>query len=370
MSIKKLNLVKMVLGTTILLFGLSNIAAATQPADLEVLLSGQSNKTTLINNLAAAKTDEQLIKDWQAIVQALNKTYYVARNDLSGFKKLQKVIKPLESVTLDCMDQLKGKLNNNKELAAEILQLQFRVANYYSIANNFAQSKAWLDRANDFIQSNNLQDTPEAAVYHNLRGGELSRQYQAGKLKTYPTASITEFEDALAIHKKIGHTLQANTHMRHIQMCLAGVIMQDALWITQTQQQVTPEVKQLMARSSELLDELEPYLGDDGYRIAGALQIRSYISTLNGDFMKAFDQINKAKHAMPVKDAGQLSSLLNEYSNICVALAQANLEQSQDLTAGKAENMYAEKAKVNMQDISKHPYAKLAIIVMNSNKAS
>ncbi len=56
--------------------------------------------------------------------------------------------------------------------------------------------------------------------------------------------------------------------------------------------------------------------------------------------------------------------------NICVALAQANLLQSQDLTAGKAENMYAEKAKINMKDISKHPYTKLAIIVINSNKAT
>lgn len=359
-----MSLFKKIIASALLIVLYSANVAATEQQDLTKLLAEYPDNQTLILNLENEKTDAGLIQAWQAIVQALNKTYYVARNDLSGFQKIQKVIKPLENITETVVSQLNGKLKNNPELAAEIMQLHFRVANYYSIANDFNQAQKWLDRAGKFMNENNLQISKEAAVYHNLRGGELSRQYQAGKLKEYPAASIKEFEEALVIHKKLGNTLKDNTHMRHIQMCLASVIMQDAIWQTLQNDKITKQVRAEMDRTNKLLNELEPTLGDDGYRIAGTLQIRSYVSTLQGNFDQSLTYISQAQTAMPQKDTGQLSNLLNEYANICVAKAAANLLESNKLTAGKAENMYAEQAQRSMQEISTHPYAKLARIVL------
>ncbi len=336
---------------------------------LNKVLPDSTSKQEQINNVINASNSAEAIKAWQPVVDVLLKNYYVARDDLAGFQKIGKVINSLSYVIDHCVAQLQGNLKSDPQLAKDLIQLYFRVANYYSIANDFEQASAWLDKTEVYVKAEGLQQTENNSVYYNLRGGEWARQYQAGKLNNFPHESVENFEQALSIHQSLGNTLASNKHMRHVQMCLASNITQEAIWIVQTEQKVTPKVKAMIARAEKLLNELEPNLTNDPYRIAGVLQARSNISLLRGEFDEAIAQMHKAAAAMPPKDSGQLSGILNDYANVCVAKAAASLIRANNISAGKAENMYAEQATVGMEQIDQHPYAQLARIIEKQPKA-
>lgn len=364
-----------------------------------------SQRDKLIEALLSSDTNHSKQQDaWQQIIKALNPEYYVARDNTTKFLKVQPHITALSAVVLAAVADLDGKLENNPTLAADVVQFIFKVSNYYSIAstldaNNFDLCTQWLFKAHDFIFNNGLKDTLQHAIWHNLIGGHKSREYQMGRNTARPSEAVTHFKNAVSIHKdKLGSNLDnpMDIELRHVQMCLSGTTLQDAMWCIVNDEKMSEEVNESINNAKYLLGELTEkrlVLKDgkpDLYRLAGCLQSQAYVLMLEGDFNGAIEKMSVASNTMKqaigsTGATGQLSAILNDEAGALLAIATVKypqearyyvenaetcLKQSIALSEGQFEQMYADNAKAMLDQIACDPansfYSKLAVFVSKS----
>jgi hypothetical protein len=320
-------------------------------------VDAEAELQSLLNDFENSENPDAKLAAWQALADVVLKAYYVARDDNAMFKSMRDMIEPLTIFAAAYVNEFNGKLQNDKVFAAKIVQLLFRVANFYGMADQPEICSQWHDKAEQFIVANGLENTSEYAILLNLRGGELSRRFKMyntdGSLNEFPEACVDYFQRALDLHKKIGSTLATTPHMRHVQMCLAAVKVQRLQYEFQSIKPQTAAFKQHFKDSIhgvfELLHALYPTLGLDGYRIAQCLQIEAQLYLLQGEMTKAVEMATASIPFMPEKQNGQRSNLLNEVANIYITMA--------NVLYGSIGNT---ESKFMLKQMADHPYTKLA----------
>ncbi len=351
---------------------LAELFDATQNAEII------SKKDELIAALDAVNAGDQaqLNSAWQAIIKLLNPAYYVARDNTKKFNSVRPHMLALETAVNAAHTALSGNLAENNGLAADLVQFIFKVSNYYSIAStldaaNFDTCSMWLQCAAETILSNGLEDSLQHSIWHNLIGGHKSRAYQMGRDIGRPNAAVKHFAEAVRIHKEVLHSSLDNPNdveLRHVQMCYASTMLQDAMWVTLDAADLTAESIAARERAVELLNELTDarlVLKDgspDLYRRAGREQARGYAFTLAGNFTAAAQSMQCAADLMRAAigatgATGQLSAILNDQAEALISLAYATrspenldraralLDESIALSAGQFEQMYADNAR-------------------------
>lgn len=312
----------------------------------------------LVSDISQEDIDSQAIqKAWQDIFEVILKAYYVARDDSTKFKTVRDII-PLLAVVVDTfVTEFDGQLQENQFLASQVAQAFFRVANCYGMDDQSDVCNKWLSKAENFIVSNGLENTQELAILYNLYAGEVSRRFQSynpdGSLNTnpFPVECIYYFQKALDLHRDIGSTLSNTAHMRHVLMCLSSVKSQELVHRLHLSDTFSPELQHDLLVDSEvvfkLLEDLKPYVKQDGYRIGGILQIESLLYMLQGDASSAVDASRAALEYMPITQTGQYSSALNNAADIHVFMGALLY-----LTLGFEEDIY--------KIIEEHPFSKIA----------
>lgn len=311
----------------------------------------------LLHNFEHSVNPEEKLAAWQALIDVVLKAYFVAMDDNVMFKSVREVIEYLTIFAAVYVDEFNGKLQNDKIFAAKIVKLLFSVANFYGTADQTENCIQWHDKAERFMLDNDLANTQEYAVLLNLRGEEALRRFKPyntdGSLNKFPAACVVYYQQALDLHTKIGSTLAATPHMRHVQMGLAAVKAQKLQYEFEKTNPQTAEFKKYIKESThevyELLHDLYPTLGLDGYRIAQCLQIESQLYLLQGELSKAIEMATASIPFMPEKQNGQRSNLLNKVGNIYVAMANVLYQ-----TSGNTES------KFMIKQMADHPYTKLA----------
>lgn len=362
-------------------------------------------KNTLIDNLDVADNQEKLQNAWQAIIKSLNPEYYVARDNTKKFYAVQPNIEALVNAVTAAEVALNGNLANNQSLAEDMTQFIFKVSNFYSIAStleadNFDICSKWLEKAHKFITENNLLESKQHSIWYNLIGGHKSREYQMGRSIERPEASVADFKNAVRIRKEIlGNSLDNpnDIDLRHVQMCLASTLLQDAMWCV-LHNGFTDDVKQSCVEARQYLSELTDarlILANgkpDLYRRAGCAQSFGYLQMLEGHFKDARESMHRASELMKESigatgATGQLSAILNDEANSLIALyaitnddsyfqkAKKCFQESISLSEGQFEQMYADVARKSLNqldstNIEEYHATKLANIVMHSLTSS
>lgn len=358
---------------------------------LNRLLINNESTRTMIADLGSAGDDAVLLqRAWLPILQQLNASYYMARDNTKKFHSVTPLIDDLVKVTEICIKQLNGQLANNALLAEEATQLHFKVSNYYSLAStvdsrNYDLCSQWLKKAEDFIQANGLAETKNHAILHNLIGGHESRGFVMGLLEVFPHSCVEHFQEAARIHnEKLDSKLEnvKDVELRHVLMCLAHVTAQEAFNKVLLQGAVTADIKLACDATTAILDQLSDdvlLLPKDGspdyYRRAGCLHAKAYVALLLGDFLGARTAIEKAEETMEASIAitgatGQLSLILNDVDNIHVAFGTAKALKSKQLSQGQFEDMYAKEADKQLASVSSNRFSQLARIIVRGLAAT
>lgn len=329
---------------------------------LENLLASNPDKDDLISQLDTAD-EEGIVEVWGLIVPVLLSTYYAARDDIKGFERLANAISDLEPVTDLCIATLTGKFKDHNKLANDLVQLQFRVSQYYSLSNQFEKCMVRHAKTEQYLADEGLEETLNGAIWNNLCGGDLARQYTAGNLAEFPHSSVEHFQKALAIHNKIGSTLEKTKEMRHIQMCLTNVMLQEAMFLVLKHQEYTTEMYEEVETAEGLISSLEPHVFGDLYRMAGLCQSRSYVSILYGNFAEALSQIEQAADLMPKEQYGQSAHIHNDNGDVHLMIAALRYMQAIELTTNRSETMYGVKSAASLKLLEEIPYVKLMKII-------
>lgn len=312
---------------------------------------------SLLNNFENSENLGEKIFAWKALADVILKAYNVTMDDSVILKSVRDVIDSLTILAVAYVNEFNGKLQDDKVFAAKIVQLLFSIANFYGMADQIEVCNKWHDKAERFILDNDLENTQEYAVLFNMRGEEIFRRFKPynseGTLNKFPTSCVVYYQRALDLHTKIGSTLAATPHMRHVQMCLAAAKAQNLQYEFENTEQKTAEFKKYIKDATnevyELLHALYPTLGLDGYRIAQCLQIESQLYLLQGELSKAVEMATASIPFMPEKQNSQRSQLLNKVGNTYVAMAHVLYEAS-----GNTES------KFMIKQMAEHPYTKLA----------
>lgn len=339
---------------------------------LDTLLDDNEENTQLVDNLDAAQTKDDLEQAWIETIQAVNKKYSLTRSDVSSAKfnlfkdNLERLKTVLEACAADASAQY--MVNIRQDLA----QLHFRIMNYYSIANEFALCKQWHEKAANYIIACGLSGSKTDAILHQLRGAEFCRQFQAGVLldqegkliSEFPKASIVEMQKGLGIYKELGSNLASEDHMRHTQMCLASVMLDRAEWLIKNVG-TNEEVESLCHHAVELMNELEPLVQTDAYKLAGVCESRCKANMLNGQFDAALVDIQKAISSMPEVAKGQRVRLYKIKADVGISIAVQNNNIALTLSDCEAENMYVKAAQVSQEQLATHSQAQIATSILN-----
>lgn len=312
----------------------------------------------LITELCSAANDSQAKQQaWQAIFEVILKAYYVARDDTAKFNIVRDMVDSLAVVTDAFVVEFNGKLRENLALAAQGAQAFFRVANFYGMDSQVAVCNQWHKKAENFIFSNGLEKTQELAILYNLSAGEIFRNFQLynpdGSLNTnpFPIECIYYFKKSLDLHHEIGSTLEDTPHMRHVLMCLAHVKAEELKHRLLCSDPFTLELKdELQVNATAILkslEQLKPYVINDGYRMGSILGSESLLYMLQGDATNAVEASRASLDYMPIEQSGQYSYALNNAADIHVFMGTI-LYLSTDIV----EDIY--------KIIEDHPYAQMA----------
>lgn len=264
-------------------------------------------RDALINDLLSSDHDiNAKATAWHEIINPLNFKYYME------FDKITLHIAALAATASVAIQELDGKLGDNTELASDVVQFIFKIANYYYIAStlndvNFDECTYWLLKAKYFINNNSLKNSIHDATLHNLMGKHKSRAYQTGRDTNRPLETVMHFKEAVRIHKEeLGSSLD-NPHdiaLRHVQICYSKAMLQDAVWCILHDGKISADVQQTIAEAKSLLEELTPERlvlknsKPDLYSQANCLQAEGEALMLAGNFAEAIIKITSASTIM------------------------------------------------------------------------
>lgn len=311
----------------------------------------------LISNLSVTHTDSTAKQGaWKIVIDILLRAYPATINSDAKFKIESGMIDLLATAALAYVEEFNGKLQDNKQFAAQVTQLIFIVANLYAMDKQSAKCNEWYDVAEKFIFVNYLDNTKELAIYYNLRVEDLLRGFflnnddRALDAEPFPAKIMYYLQIAWKLHFEIGSNLATNTHMRYTLMNLVMAKSQELKHRLQMSAVMTPELMadfESEAKTiSNLLDQLKPYIHNDGYLKATVFQTEAMLYMLKGEFSNAIDKLVSALYFMPDDKTWQKANLLNDVANMHVAMGTILY---------KAANL-----KDMLQEVEEHPYAKMA----------
>ncbi len=310
----------------------------------------------LLFNFEKSENTEEKPAAWQALADIVLRAYYLLLDDNTVFKTIREVNESLAVFTDAYINEFNAKLQNNKPLAIKIAHLLFCVANFYNMADQAENFAKWYNKAEHFILNNDLENAQEYAILLSIRAEEILRHYKPynadGTLNKFPEACVLYYQRALNLHVKIGSTLNTDSHMRHVQMCLAIAKMQSLQYKFESTNTQTANFRQYAKEESnvifELLHTLYPTLGLDGYRISQCLQTEAQLYLLQGELTKAVEMATASIPFMPEKNSGPRSNLLNKVGNIYIVMANVMYQ-----------NINSTESKFMIQRMANHPYTKI-----------
>lgn len=358
----------------------------------------------LAANLEAAEdgTDDKR-HAWLAIAK-LQSAIRCSRDNADKFATLLPIIEEIRHVVEACVEYFDGKLYTDEEMAHEVIQLMFKISNFYSIQGDREVCTKWLTKQKEFIANNKvLQNTADHAVWHNLIGGHLSRAYHEGIDEVHSLESIEHFREAVRI--RMEHLDQRVrkpecTDLRHVVMCLASTLAQRAESLVLYDGTISPEVMELCVESLKVSESLttdvlvnakrEP----DHYRRAGASQWQAKVEMILGNLVDAKSEIEFAEtemeqHCEQYNAHGQLAMIKVDvagiyqfYSYFCTGEEKENLIRLSQQKLNEAisicveygtEPMYKEQAQRDLEAGSNNRFISLAQAVYSTarkNEAS